>query len=101
MHRRRVGEALAEPAAQIDDRNHDAAQVEDAAHIVGLLRQRRAARPFLDLAHGHDVDAILIVADGEADEFAGRGAGRSDLIGVPGDVLRLGRVRRNDIRFHV
>ena len=39
MHRRGVGQALAESAAQIDDRHHDAAQVEHAAHIVGLIRR--------------------------------------------------------------
>ncbi len=26
-------------------------------------------RPALDLAHRHDVDAVLVVADGEADEL--------------------------------
>ena len=74
MHRRRVGQALAESAAQIDDRHHDAAQIEHAAHIVGLVRQLGDARPAFDLAHRHDVDAILLVADGEADEFGRDGS---------------------------
>ncbi len=75
VHRRGVGQALPETAAQIDDRHHDAAQIEHAAHIVGLIGQLGDAGPFLDLAHCHDVDAVLLVADGKADEFGGGGAG--------------------------
>ena len=80
MERRRFGQTLAESAAQIDDRNNDAAQVEHAANVIGLLRQMRDLGPTLDLAHRHDVDAVLIVADGEADELrrrVGRREGRA------------------------
>jgi len=34
-----------------------------------LVRQMRDVDPALDLAHRHDVDAVLLVADGEADEL--------------------------------
>ena len=68
MHRRRFGKTLAEAAAQIDDRHHDAAQIEHAANVIGLSRQLGDVGPALDFAHRHDVDAILVVADGEADE---------------------------------
>jgi hypothetical protein len=67
--RRRFGQPLAEAAAQIDHRHHDAAQIQHPAHVVRLFRQGCDAGPFLDLAHRHDVDAVLRVADGEADEF--------------------------------
>ncbi len=78
VQRRGLGQALSEPAAQIDDGDHDAAQIEHAAHVVGLPRQVRDLRPALDLPHRHDVDPILVVADGEADQLranAGVGGG--------------------------
>jgi hypothetical protein len=46
-----------------------AAQVEHTAHIIGLLRKMGDVRPALDLAHRHDVDAVLVVADRKADEL--------------------------------
>jgi hypothetical protein len=45
---------------------------EDAAHIGGLIGQLSDGRPVFDLAHCHDVDAVLFVANSEADEL-GRG----------------------------
>jgi len=39
------------------------------ANIFGLVRKVRDLRPALDLAHRHDVDAVLVLADGEADEL--------------------------------
>ena len=69
VKRRGLGQALPEAAAQIDDRHDDAAQVEHAAHVVGLLREMRDLRPALDLAHRHDVDAVLVFTDGKADEL--------------------------------
>src|SRR4029077_15385299 len=56
---------------QIDDRNDHAAQIEHAADIFRLSGKRRDRRPSLDLPHRHDVDAILIVADGKADQLIG------------------------------
>jgi len=75
---RRLGQALAETAAQIDDRHHDPAQIVNPADTVALLWQIGDIRPTLDLAHRHDVDAVLIVPDGKADELGGnrRGARR-------------------------
>ena len=75
VERCRVRHALPKTAAQIDDRHHDAAQIEDTAHIVRLARERTDLRPALDLAHRHDVDAILVVADREADELIEVAAG--------------------------
>jgi hypothetical protein len=69
VQRRRLGHALAEAAAQVDDRHHDAAQIEHAAHVVGLPRQMGDLRPALDFPHRHDVDAILLVANGKADQL--------------------------------
>ena len=37
VQRRRLGVALAETAAQIDDWHHHAAQVEHAPHVFGLI----------------------------------------------------------------
>ena len=79
---RSLGQSLAESAAQIDDRHNDAAQVEHAAHVFGLLRKMSDLRPPLDLAHRHDVDAVLVVADGEADEL-GQAARAGAAIGAP------------------
>ena len=73
MKRRRIGQALTEAAAQVDDRHDDAAQIEHAAHVIGLTRQVGDFRPALDFAHRHDVDAVLIVADSEADGLRLRG----------------------------
>src|SRR5229473_2108218 len=69
VQRRGVGQPLPEPTAQIDDRHHDAAQIEHAAHVFRLLREMGDLGPALDLAHRHDVDAVLVLADGEADEL--------------------------------
>jgi hypothetical protein len=69
VKRRRFRTPLAEPAAQVDDRHDHAAQVENAANVFGLLRQMGDLGPFLNFAHRHDVDAVLVVADGEADEL--------------------------------
>jgi hypothetical protein len=69
MHRRGLGQTLAEAAAQIDDRDDDAPQIEYAANIVRLLGQMGNVDPALDLADRHDIDAVLIIADGEADEL--------------------------------
>src|SRR5262249_49949226 len=43
----------------------------------------RDLRPTLDLAHRHNVDAVLIVADGEADELGWRRGGARRLRGGP------------------
>jgi hypothetical protein len=69
VHRCWLGQALAEAAAQVDDRDDDAAQAEHAAHVFRLLRQMRDVRPAFDLAQRHDVDAVLLVADAEADDW--------------------------------
>ena len=69
VQRGRLGQPLPEATPQIDDRHDRTAQIEHAAHIFRLLRQMSDVRPTLDLAHGHDVDAVLIVADREADEL--------------------------------
>ncbi len=49
---------------------HGAAQVDDPAHESRGVRQRRRRRPAADLAHGHDVDAELLLADDEGDQLA-------------------------------
>ena len=72
VQRRRLCEALAEAAAQVDDRHDRTTQVEDTANIVGLLGQVSDVRPALDLPHRHDVDAVLVAADGKADELGAR-----------------------------
>lgn len=69
VHRRCIGLTLTEPAAQIHGRNHHAAQIKHAVHIIRLIWQPRNIRPAFDLAHRHDVDAVLVATDGEADEF--------------------------------
>jgi len=87
VQRRRLGVALAEAAAQIDDGHHYAAQVKQAAHVIGLIGQMGHGRPALDFSHRHDVDAILLVANRKADEvtpfrdYALRRAGGSSVFG--------------------
>ena len=49
VERRCFRQALAEAAAQIDDRNDHAAQIEHAADIFRLSGKRRYRRPSLDL----------------------------------------------------
>jgi hypothetical protein len=84
MQRRRLGDALPKAAAQIDDRDDDAAQVQNATHIFLLLRQMADLLPAFDLADGHDVDAVLLAADGKTDElcWAGRGHAGVHNVGV-------------------
>jgi len=50
-------------------RAKDAAQIQHATDVFRLLRQVGNLGPFLDFAHRHDVDAVLVVTDGEADEL--------------------------------
>src|SRR4051812_36844923 len=64
-----LGPAKAEPRAEIDDRQHRAAQVHHAADVVRRLRQRRRLRPAADLADRHQVDAEGLLADLEGDQF--------------------------------
>ena len=40
----RLGHPLTEAAAQVDDRHDHTAQVEDAAHVVGLIGKMRDVR---------------------------------------------------------
>ena len=60
-------------------------RVEHAAHIVRLPRQMRDRGPALDLADRHDVDAVLIVADGKTDEL-GRRRAAPDGAAAPGSI---------------
>ena len=67
-----------------------------AADVIRLLRQMGDLGPFLDLAHRHDVDAILVVADREADELdkiVARAGGAVLAEGGLGGVRAAGRVR--------
>ena len=65
----RLGQALTEPAPQVDDGDDDAAQIKHAADVFGLLGEVRNIRPAFDFTHRHDVDAVLVVANGEADKL--------------------------------
>ena len=66
MGGRRFSEPLAETAAQVDDRHHHAAKVEHAVYIVRLFRQVSDVDHSL-ISRIDDVDAILVVVDGETD----------------------------------
>src|SRR3569623_616612 len=93
VQRRRLGQALAEATTQIDDRNDGATQIEDAAYVFRLFRQMRDVGPTFDLTHGHDVHAVLVVADGEADKLViNRAAGA---IGRAGPCIRF---RASDLK---
>ncbi|HEY2755354.1 MAG TPA: hypothetical protein VGJ01_06370 [Pseudolabrys sp.] len=70
MQGRRLGEALPKAATQVDDRDDDAAQIQHPTHIVLLLRQMADLRPPFDFADGHDVDAVLLLADAKTDELS-------------------------------
>src|SRR5690606_27288821 len=56
---------------QVENRHDGAAHVDDAADHLGRVRQRRGFRPGADLAHGHDVDAVFLVANREGDKLHG------------------------------
>ena len=62
--------AQPQPARQIDDRHDRAAQVDDAQDIGRRMRQHGRARPAADFAHVDDVDAEILLADPEGDQFA-------------------------------
>ena len=105
VHRRGVGQAVAEPATQIDDRHDHAAQIEDAAHAVGLFGQLGDGRPVFDLAHRHDVDAVLLVANGKTDELGCSRRCAGVLVVSPITQIRCGyftvscNCRRHDIHI--
>ena len=60
----------AEAQRHVDDRQDDAAQVDDAQHIGRRMRHRRRRGPSTDLPDRHDVHAELLIADPEGDQFA-------------------------------
>ncbi len=62
--------AKLKPRRQIHDRQHRAAKINHAAYIVRRVRQRRRWRPAANFAYSHDIDAKLLLADMEGDQFA-------------------------------
>ena len=60
-----------EAQAQVHDRHDGAAQVEHAQQVVGGLRDARHPRPAADLAHGQDVDAVLLAGKVEGELLQG------------------------------
>ena len=58
--RGRLGRRKAEPHRQIDDRQHDAAQIDDSEHEHRGVRQRRRRRPAPDFAHRGRADAKFL-----------------------------------------
>lgn len=85
VERRCLRQPLAEAAAEVDNWDDDAAQVEHAANIVGLPGQGRDIGPTLDLTYRHDIDAKLIFADGKADELRRTLCGARGIAGCPFD----------------
>src|SRR5208337_1016000 len=69
------GTGKAEALREIDDRQHRAAQIYDAAQVWRGVRQGRGRRPASNLPHRHDVDAELLCPDTEGDEFVCDGCG--------------------------
>src|SRR3546814_682464 len=67
----RLGQTPAQASGQIDHGQDIPAQVDDAAHIIGNVRQQSRRRPCPDFPDGHDIDAQKLFADLEGDELAG------------------------------
>src|SRR3546814_4324795 len=53
----RLGQTPAQASGQIDHGQDIPAQVDDAAHIIGNVRQQSRRRPCPDFPDGHDIDA--------------------------------------------
>src|SRR4029078_3277736 len=82
VERRRLSHAMAAAAAQVHNRNDCSPEIEDAADIIRLLWQPDDLRPAFDLTHRHDVDTVLVVTNGKADELRVRG-GRTLGVSLP------------------
>src|SRR5262249_14643247 len=65
-----LGRGKAELAAQVDDGNHFAAQVDDAQYVVGHLRHLGDVHHLDDLAHLQNRYAVLLVAEREGQKLA-------------------------------
>ena len=55
-----------QPACEVHDRKHSAAQVDDAAHVVRRVRHGRGSGPAADLSDGHDVEGVFLIGDPDA-----------------------------------
>ena len=72
--RRRLGPGKAQPHREIDDRQDDAPQIDDAEHEIRGVRKRRRRRLTPDLPHRGDSEAEFLGPDIEGDQliaFAG------------------------------
>src|SRR5690606_21822053 len=66
-----LGRREAEAVGEVDDGKHGAAQVDDALHVGGRMRQRRRRGPAANVADRHDVEAEFLLSEAEGDQLAG------------------------------
>jgi hypothetical protein len=80
----RLGHAATEANAQIEDRHHGAAQIDHTAHEGRRIGQWRHIGPGANFTHAEQIEAVILVANGEGQHFLAAAGNRARLVGGRG-----------------